>query len=76
MDSSVDSLTHRLKSMQPIDALAQRISHVAGKVAGRKGLTETDTIWSVVGTASSTGARDVSTHKRKHFVKATRPNAE
>ncbi len=68
VQSTANSFAERLRS-NPAEAMVEEEAiGVVERGAHRKGLTREDAIWSVVGSARSTGAKDVSEQKHKYLA--------
>ena len=67
VQSAAGTFAKRLKE-NPAEAIAEGAIHVAECITQRKRLTPEDTMWSVVGSARSTGANDVSEQKHTYLA--------
>jgi len=61
------SLARRLRE-SPTETIIEGAISVADRLTHRKGLTPEDTLWSVVGSARSTGTNDASEQKYTHLA--------
>ncbi|MGI8507838.1 MAG: hypothetical protein ACR2MQ_00770 [Gemmatimonadaceae bacterium] len=67
VQNAAHSFARRLKE-HPAEALVEGAMGVTVRVIHRTGLTPDDTIWSVVGSAHSTGPNDVSEQKHTYLA--------